>query len=175
MSQQIMSIVSIVTGVDEDLGNSVCLPYYDGLAGSSTPESTGQVCLNVNDADTVKYLIHATTITIGQVRSIHDISGTSYQNLSGKDAFVILVITAKDNGTTPRNIKILDAPTADSSAGATLRLETGLLGVLDGQNEKLTMGIAKISNNNFCNIENSTGAGNNDISVDDVAYAVERG
>lgn len=159
------------------MANSVCLPYYDGVAGSVTPETSGQVCLNVNDIDTVKLLNHTTTITIGQVRSIHLANDVPYQNLSGNDAFVILVITAKGNGTTPRDIKIWDGPTVDSITGATLRLETGnnLIGILNSENEKLTMGIIKISNNNYCNIENATGAGNNDISVDDVAYAVERG
>lgn len=178
MSQQQMPIVSIVTEEDQDLGNSICLPYFDGE--SNTAEPSGQMCINVNDIDTVKMLIHNTDISAGSdIKSIHladDVS--SYQNTSGNDAFVIMVISSKGAGSVTRDIKIWDSPVNnDKTGGAILRLEssTGLPGFLNGSNKKATMGVIKISNNNYCVIENATVGATNDINISDTAWVVERG
>lgn len=168
-------VARLIEGVDEDLGNSICLPYFNGL--SPNPEPSGQVCLNVNDIDTVKILIHKSNIPVNTLQSIHrSDDSTPYQNLSGKDAVIILIIHAV-SGTISKDVQIYDSPNNDSKSGATLRLRTGagLDPILSGINEKFTMGIMRISNNNFCVIENNTNTANNDINIVDAAYVVERG
>lgn len=137
--------------------------------GATVPE--GEQLLGVQDGDRVRALRHG-TISNGQVFSVHiQDNATSYQNTSGFDAFAILVVEASGVAQT-RIINIYDSPTDNSTAGATLRFDINQ-NFFDSTNEKLTTPPMKISNNNFCVVENVTGAAG-DIIIEVQSIVVER-
>jgi len=163
--------------IEEDLPDHfISLPFFRGASGS-TPEPSGQISLGVNDIDTVKPLIHDVDISVGTSRSIHEADdSTPYQNLSGNDAFIILILQAGDtvNGV-PANYKIWDSPTTDTATG-TERFDTqggNLANNMNATQQRITLGPFKISNNNYCVINPIA---NSDLRVRDyLAWVVERG
>lgn len=162
--------------VEEELPDHfISLPFYSGT--DSTEDTSGQVSLGVFDADAIKRLIHDTAISsVTNDQSIHLIDdSTSYQNNSGNDAFIILILQAVGAGIVARQALLYDAPTDNSTAGATLRLDTGSIsGILRDTGDRLTIGPIRISNGNYCVIHNSAVA-TNDIKVQLAAWVVERG
>ena len=114
--------------------------------------------------------------SVANDKSLHLIdNSTSYQNNSGNDAFVILIINVIGAGGNARQVLLYDAPTNDSIAGATLRLDTGAItSILNNIGAKLTVGPIRISNGNYCVIHNSSAA-TNDITIPLLAWVVERG
>lgn len=138
------------------------VPLYVG--GTTT---AGQVHLGVQDGDTVKYLIHSADIAEAGVKSLHlPDDSTAYQNTSGFDAQVIILIRGRDTGTQARHIKVYSAPTTDSTSSATEVFD------YDGTNfnastSLLTTPPLKISNNHYIVIENvdESRVGNNDVDV----------
>jgi len=173
MSQSVLSILILAEDVDEDMASQICLPYFNGL----TAKESGQICISVGDNDSIKQLVHDANLPVNVPLSIHlSDDSTSYQNNSGNDAFVILVVNAISSDGAVRSFEIYDAPTDDSIASATLRFENqgGILNLLNADNQKQTVGPIKISNGNFCVINNST-VNNGMNIIDGLAWVVERG
>lgn len=166
--------VSILADGDEMPDNLFGLAYYDGT--QATPKESGGVALGVNDADTIQILAYDTTITTGQIFSIHERDdSTSYQNVSGANATAVLNIQAQNAGST-RHIRIWSSPNDDSKTSATLILEIDQTGILDNAAEILTVICPKIQNNHYLVIENA-GASTEDIKIplSRPSYVVERG
>jgi len=122
--------------------------------------------LGIKDGDSVKLLVHTTDITDAQLRSVHlsdDV--TSYQNLSGKDAFVILLLVARNTSTGPRPFKIYSSPNDNSKTGATEVYDFDGNTGFNNTGEGWTTPPLKIQNNHFCVVENLSGNALRDISV----------
>jgi len=136
----------------------------------------GVMLLGVNDGDTVLVLRHTADITDTQLRSIHETNdSTSYQNTSGKDAFVILVVVARGAGSATRAFKIYSSPNDNSKTSATEVYEfpSGAAGMTVSLNQFTTPPL-KIQNNHFCVIENNSGDGTSDIDCAENCRVVER-
>jgi len=168
------------TGDTGDLPDHfVGLPYFDGR--SATAFTSGGVQLGVNNEDTVKMIIHTAAIAEAGVNSIHEEdNATSYQNTSGADAFAILILKCDNTGAIERHIKLHSSPNDNSTTSATLLFEVGAgtaNSILDADNEELTVGPLRISNNHYLVIENvdDSRAGSNDIRVSVPGWVVERG
>ena len=174
MSQQGMTIVSLeIEGADDMADSYISLPYF---RGNGTVEPSGSISLGVNDIDTVKPLIHDADISIGAGNSIHEADdSTSYQNNSGKDAFVIMILQVGATVTDVASYKIWDSPTNNTATG-TVRFDTQgafLANQMNAVGQRITLGPFKISPNNFCVINPVANA---DLRVRDyLAWVVERG
>lgn len=161
---------------DEEL-SQICLPYFNGTTASpSDPEASGQICISVKDEDTVRQLAKGVAFTQNVPGSINlSNDSTSYQNNSGFDAMVIFVIRVSLDGGGISSFEVYDAPTDNSIAAATLRFQNfgGISSLLNAAGERQTIGPIKISNGNFCVINNSTATNTLNIT-EGLAWVVER-
>lgn len=164
---------------DDDLPDHlISVPYYDGT--SSSPTTSGGVAIGVNDADTIKSLIHTADIAEGGINSLHtEDDSTSYQNTSGSTAHAVVLVTCVGSGTAERHIKFWSSPNDNSKTSATALYEFGstTLSIMDATGEVMTIGPLAIQDNHYLVLENidDSRAGTNSLEVIKNSWVVERG
>ncbi len=158
-------------GIVDDLPDH--FEVIDRFVGGTTAD--GQFFLGIKDGDSVKILVHTTDIQDTQLRSVHlSDDSTSYQNNSGKDAFAIIKLTARDSGTGSRAFKIYSSPNDNSKTSATEVYDFDGNTGFNNTSEDWTTPPLKIQNTHFCVVECLSGNALRDIDVSVQSRVVER-
>jgi hypothetical protein len=99
---------------DEDVGNQVCLNYYN-----SSPGITGTICAKYEDTDT---LITVKSEPVSGTTTLHNVMNDSVlQNSSGQDWVVLLIVSATGSLLTNPTFKIRASDTLDTADGTVLQ------------------------------------------------------
>jgi len=155
-------------GVKHQIG----IPMFDGLVSDASKVFSRQMTIGVNDGDTVVPIVHSANVTNGGgLNSMHRTDDvTSYQNLSGKTAYAIVVIKSSQAGA--KLFKLYSSPVDNSKAGATEIFDNvGGFYAISGNLDAVTIPIVlEIQNNHYLVLENNTVAA--DFVNMDTLYSV---
>lgn len=154
MSQQGITVVSVVPSGDGLAENYFAFPVFDGGTSKTNDNLIGYAL-----TDTIVPLRHGADMDDTVIKSLHTSDdSTDYKNTTGKVAQVIITVQARLDASL-RNFKIYSAPTTDSVTGAILVFDTAVsdFNTLGTANTKLTINMVDIQNNHFVVIQNTTG------------------
>jgi len=98
---------------DEDVGNQVCLDYYNSSNGVS-----GKICAKYDDTDTLITIKPGAVVGTVTLHNVRDDS--NLKNTSGQDWVVLLIIGAIGSSGNDPTFKIRASDTLDTADGTVL-------------------------------------------------------
>jgi len=94
--------------VDDELGNQVCLDYYNSQGGS-----IGKICAKYEDTDTLITIKNESVVGTMTLHKVIDDS--NFENTSGKDWVALLIIQATGSSGSDPTFKIRASNTPDTA------------------------------------------------------------